>query len=183
VNSSPATRESETKRNKKEGEGGGRGVFSRGYEAYERTRHREAYRRGEGGGNEGERVSSFAFSCIPLCHGGRTAQTLFVRPRCVHMQQHTGGTAPGRAGPGLVALAERGEKERPRKTERNDAPLMCTRCLSIRGHESPKNTELCDRLRNAPHCSGFLRAFVTDGRQRSDIGKHRAATFPLGVIH
>lgn len=80
----------------------------------------------------------------------------------------------------LPSLKEERKSDRGRRRG-NDAPLMCTRCLSIRGHESPKNTELCDHLRNAPHCSGFLRAFVTDGRQRSDTGKHRALAFPSAI--
>jgi len=94
---------------------------------YGGTRHREAYMRRRGlGGEDGERVSSSAFSCIPLCHGGRRplrhSSSVLVVCTCIHR----GGPRPT----GLVALAERGEKERLRKTERKRRAL-CAHAVFI----------------------------------------------------
>lgn len=87
-------------------------------------------------------------SVAPRSHAFRSvmaaAQTLLVRSRRVHMHTPRRRAPAGRPA-GLVALAERGEKERPRKTERKRRAraLLCARTvcsLDIRGHESPRNT-------------------------------------------
>lgn len=90
MNSPPSTSESERKGEaKRVGRGGGQSSYIGLYteRARERETHREAYRRETEGGKEGTRRGSVA----PRSHAFRSVmavgplQTLFVRPRRVHM--------------------------------------------------------------------------------------------------
>lgn len=97
----------------KERERGPRGVKG----VYEGTRHREAYMRRGGWGERTGRGSvaprSHAFRSVMAAAGRSDAP----RPSSSCAHAHTAAVGPGRPA-GLVALAERGEKERSRKTER-----------------------------------------------------------------
>lgn len=109
---------------------------------YEGTRHREAYMRRGGWGERTGRGSvaprSHAFRSVMAAAGRSDA----LRPSSSCAHAYAAAAGPGRPA-GLVALTERGEKERPRKTERKRRALSSVRArclLDIRGHESPRNT-------------------------------------------
>lgn len=101
-------------------------------------------------------------SVAPRSHAFRSvmaaAQTLLVRSRRVHMHTPRRRAPAGRPA-GLVALAERGEKERPRKTERKRGARaralssVRARCVHwIFGDTSPPGIPgPRDHSRNAPY--------------------------------
>lgn len=178
-------RESESEKKNREDRGkGGRGERDpRGVKGvHEGTRHREAYmrRRGSGGG-EGEGTGRG--SVAPRSHAFRSvmaaasrSDTLRPSSSCAHAHTAARRRAPAGRPAGLVALAERGEKERPRKTERKRRALSSVRArclLGIRGHGYPRNT-------GGP---AIIRATRLVVPARASRRANARATFPIYRVH